>query len=80
LEQANTALDRFRAGKLSGTAVLVMDANRHCTNGVSEADRTFIGRFCETPYTLPSAHFVERNLRGSSAPQTLACSHACTKS
>src|SRR5216110_1707537 len=25
LEQANTALDRFRAGKLSGTAVLVMD-------------------------------------------------------
>jgi propanol-preferring alcohol dehydrogenase len=27
LEQANTALDRFRAGKLSGTAVLVMDAN-----------------------------------------------------
>jgi propanol-preferring alcohol dehydrogenase len=26
LEQANTALDRFRAGKLSGTAVLVMDA------------------------------------------------------
>jgi propanol-preferring alcohol dehydrogenase len=27
LEQANTALDRFRASKLSGTAVLVMDAN-----------------------------------------------------
>src|SRR5213595_881450 len=27
LEQANIALDRFRAGKLSGTAVLVMDAN-----------------------------------------------------
>jgi alcohol dehydrogenase, propanol-preferring len=27
LEQANTALDRFRAGKLSATAVLVMDAN-----------------------------------------------------
>ncbi len=27
LEQANTTLDRFRAGKLSGTAVLVMDAN-----------------------------------------------------
>ena len=27
LEQANTALDRFRAGKLSGTAVLVMDAD-----------------------------------------------------
>ena len=27
LEQANTALDRFRAGKLSGTAVLVMNAN-----------------------------------------------------
>ncbi len=26
-EQANTALDRFRAGKLNGTAVLVMDAN-----------------------------------------------------
>jgi propanol-preferring alcohol dehydrogenase len=27
LEQANTALDRFRAGQLSRTAVLVMDAN-----------------------------------------------------
>jgi propanol-preferring alcohol dehydrogenase len=27
LEQANTALDRFRAGELKGTAVLVMDAN-----------------------------------------------------
>jgi alcohol dehydrogenase, propanol-preferring len=27
LEEANTALGRFRAGKLSGTAVLVMDAN-----------------------------------------------------
>src|SRR5213595_111562 len=27
LQQANIALDRFRAGKLSGTAVLVMDAN-----------------------------------------------------
>jgi propanol-preferring alcohol dehydrogenase len=27
LEQANTAVDRFRASKLSGTAVLVMDAN-----------------------------------------------------
>lgn len=27
LGQANTALDRFRAGKLSGTAVLVIDAN-----------------------------------------------------
>jgi alcohol dehydrogenase, propanol-preferring len=27
LEQANTALDRFRAGELKGTAVLVMNAN-----------------------------------------------------
>jgi propanol-preferring alcohol dehydrogenase len=27
LEQANTALDRFRAGELKGTAVLVMDTN-----------------------------------------------------
>src|SRR6266404_543438 len=27
LEQANTAFERFRAGKLSGTAVLMMDAN-----------------------------------------------------
>jgi propanol-preferring alcohol dehydrogenase len=27
LEEANVALDRFRAGELKGTAVLVMDVN-----------------------------------------------------
>ena len=28
LEQANVALDRFRAGELKGTAVLLMDLNQ----------------------------------------------------
>jgi len=50
-------------------------------SGVWDADRTFIGRFCENAgLHIAVRTLLETNLRAASAPQTLACSRACTSS